>query len=111
MLPTAEAAKAVPTEPASAAPTAQPGDESAFIPTIIDHLRKAGVQNTKKGERLEFDRLDAYPGEFLQAEGSYTVNVRSTHVLHRRLVCEFSSVGRTQPCDDEAWSESATGGT
>src|SRR5581483_239796 len=45
---------------------------SSFIHTILDNLRTAGVQNTKKGERLRFDRLDAYPGEFLQAEGTYT---------------------------------------
>jgi hypothetical protein len=43
--------------------------------------------------------------------GRYTVNVRSTHVLHRRLTCEFSSMGRTRPCDDEARSGSASGGT
>src|SRR5205823_3464684 len=28
-----------------------------FETTILDNLRKAGVQNTFKGERLEFDRL------------------------------------------------------
>ena len=29
---------------------------------ILDNLKKAGVQNTRKGERLTFDRLDPYAG-------------------------------------------------
>ena len=30
-----------------------------FIATLIEHLRKAGIQNTKKAERLKFDRLES----------------------------------------------------
>jgi adenine-specific DNA-methyltransferase len=29
---------------------------------ILDNLKKAGVQNTRKSERLTFDRLDPYAG-------------------------------------------------
>jgi adenine-specific DNA-methyltransferase len=43
-----------------------------FATMILDNLRKAGVQNTRKAERLSFDRLDAYPGAWLQAAGEYT---------------------------------------
>ena len=43
-----------------------------FETMILDNLRKAGVQNTKKGERLKFDRLEPYPGECIQAAGEYT---------------------------------------
>lgn len=43
-----------------------------FETMILDNLRKAGVQNTVKNERLKFDRLDPYAGEWLQAEGEYT---------------------------------------
>ena len=39
---------------------------------ILDNLRKAGVQNTKKAERLVFDRLDPYAGTWLHATGEYT---------------------------------------
>ena len=39
---------------------------------ILDNLRKAGVQNTGKGERLDFDRLDPYPGVYIQADGRRT---------------------------------------
>ena len=39
---------------------------------ILDNLKKAGVQNTYKNERLTFDRLEPYAGEWLQGEGEYT---------------------------------------
>ena len=39
---------------------------------IIDNLRKAGVQNTRRDERLKFDRLEPYAGVWLQAAGEYT---------------------------------------
>jgi len=43
-----------------------------FATLILDNLKKAGVQNTRKGERLTFDRLDPYPGTWLHAAGEYT---------------------------------------
>lgn len=42
-----------------------------FVNVIIDNLRKAGVQNTVRNERLKFDRLDIYPGHWIAAEGEY----------------------------------------
>jgi len=42
-----------------------------FATMILDNLRKAGVQNTRKAERLTFDRLDPYPGAWLHAAGDY----------------------------------------
>jgi adenine-specific DNA-methyltransferase len=39
---------------------------------IIENLRKAGVQNTKKNERLKFDSIEPYAGEWIHAEGRYT---------------------------------------
>lgn len=39
---------------------------------IIDNLKKAGVQNTIKNERLKFDRLEVHPGVWIHAEGEYT---------------------------------------
>jgi len=46
--------------------------KGGFLPMILDHLRTAGVQNTKKNERLKFDRLDPYAGVWLHAEGEFT---------------------------------------
>jgi len=39
---------------------------------VIENLKKAGVQNTIKNERLKFDRLDAHPRPWIHAEGEYT---------------------------------------
>ena len=43
-----------------------------FATMILDNLRKAGVQNTKKGEKLVFDRLDPFAGAWIHATGEYT---------------------------------------
>jgi adenine-specific DNA-methyltransferase len=42
-----------------------------FEQMILDNLRKSGVQNTVKNERLVFTRLEAYPGQWIQAAGEY----------------------------------------
>ena len=47
-------------------------DTSQFVQIILDNLKKAGVQNTVKNERLKFDSLEPYAGEWLHAEGTYT---------------------------------------
>jgi len=39
---------------------------------IIENLKKAGVQNTIKNERLKFDRLEVHAGVWIHAEGEYT---------------------------------------
>ena len=36
-----------------------------FSTMILENLKKAGVQNTRKRERLIFDRLDPYAGRWL----------------------------------------------
>ncbi len=47
-------------------------DATSFVAMILDNLRKAGVQNTVKRERLTFDRLEAWPGgRYVQAAGEY----------------------------------------
>jgi len=43
-----------------------------FETMILDNLKKAGVQNRIKNERLKFDRLDTYPGQWIHGEGEYT---------------------------------------
>ena len=39
---------------------------------IIENLKKAGVQNTIKNERLKFDRLEVHAGVWIHAVGEYT---------------------------------------
>jgi adenine-specific DNA-methyltransferase len=50
----------------------QQAHAGGFEVMIIENLKKAGAQNTIKNERLKFDRLEPYAGEWIQAEGEYT---------------------------------------
>lgn len=43
-----------------------------FAEMILENLRKAGVHNGMKGEDIKFDRLDPFPGEYVNASGTYT---------------------------------------
>jgi len=47
-------------------------DAADFVTIILDNLRKAGVQNTYKNERLVFERIEPYAGTYVQAIGEYT---------------------------------------
>ncbi len=44
----------------------------SFETMIVENLKKAGVQNTVKQERLKFDRLEPYAGVWVNAVGEYT---------------------------------------
>ena len=68
------------------------GQDGQFETRILENLKKAGVQNTVKGERLKFDRLDPFAGTCLNAAGEYT----ESGVTRRVAVCigpEFGTVG------------------
>ena len=67
-------------------------DAGRFIGTIIDNLRRAGVQNTKRAERLEFLRLDPYPGVFVQGVGEYT-EAGQAKTVAIAIGPEFGTVG------------------
>lgn len=64
-----------------------------FETVILDNLKKAGVQNTIKNERLNFDRLDPYPGEWLHAEGEYTEKGGTTQRVAVCIGPEHGTVG------------------
>ncbi|MDP2897655.1 MAG: site-specific DNA-methyltransferase, partial [bacterium] len=51
-----------------------------FETMILENLRKAGVQNTVKDQRLKFDRLEPYAGLYLHAEGEYEENGQAKRV-------------------------------
>jgi adenine-specific DNA-methyltransferase len=51
-----------------------------FVSMILENLRKAGVQNTIKNERLKFDRLEPFAGVWLHAQGEYTENGKRRRV-------------------------------
>ena len=65
----------------------------SFTNTILDNLRKAGVQNTIKNERLKFDSIDVLANPWLHAEAHYT---ESDGTSKRAAVCigpEHGTVG------------------
>jgi len=53
---------------------AQGSSNVQFETTILENLKRAGVQNMVKEERLTFDRLEPYAGTWIHAEGDYTEN-------------------------------------
>lgn len=67
-----------------------------FATMILDNLRKAGVQNTRKGERLTFDRLDPYAGAWLHAAGEYTDANGKTRRVAVSIGPEHGTVGPQQ---------------
>ncbi|MGH9024198.1 MAG: DNA methyltransferase [Acidimicrobiia bacterium] len=68
-----------------------------FETMMLDNLRKAGVQNTFKGERLQFDRLEPLAGhQWLQAEGEYTEADETVRRVAVSIGPEFGTVGSEQ---------------
>jgi adenine-specific DNA-methyltransferase len=83
--------------PASAAAPPSPEQTAAgqYELMVLTNLRKAGVQNTIKNERLRFERLDPYPGSWLQGAGEY----KEGDTVKRVAVSigpEFGTVGPLQ---------------
>ena len=63
---------------------------------ILENLKKAGVQNTRKDERLTFDRLDPYAGAWLQASGEYNDADGKTKRVAVSIGPEHGTVGPQQ---------------
>lgn len=60
---------------------------------ILENLKKAGVQNTVKNERLKFDSLEPYAGQWLHGERRYT---EADGTEKRAAICigpEYGTVG------------------
>lgn len=60
-----------------AATTAGPGQ---FETIILENLKKAGVQNTFKKQRLIFEHLESYAGIYLHGEGGYSEDGQTRRV-------------------------------
>ncbi|MBI2201655.1 MAG: site-specific DNA-methyltransferase, partial [Armatimonadetes bacterium] len=77
-------------------------DPSGFVQTILDNLKKAGVQNMIKNERLKFDSLEPYAGTWIQAAGEYAevgADPRVGPVVKRVAISigpEYGTVGPEQ---------------
>jgi adenine-specific DNA-methyltransferase len=71
-------------------------DVGQFELMILENLKKAGVQNTRKNERLVFDRLEPYAGAWLHAEGEYTEKNGQTRRVAVSIGPEHGTVGAEQ---------------
>ena len=68
----------------------------SYVSMITDNLQKAGVQNTMRGERLVFDRLEQWPGEWLNAAGDYTDAEGTNRRVAVSIGPEHGTVGPVQ---------------
>jgi len=73
----------------------EPGS-GQFATMIFENLKKAGVQNTRKDERLKFDRLDPFAGLWIHAEGEHTDKAGLTRRVAVSLGPEHGTVGSEQ---------------
>jgi adenine-specific DNA-methyltransferase len=67
-----------------------------FVTMILDNLRKAGVQNNRKSERLTFDRLEPHAGTWLHATGEYTDAAGKSRRVAVSIGPEHGTVGPLQ---------------
>jgi adenine-specific DNA-methyltransferase len=58
-------------------------DVERFQRVVLDHLRKAGVQNTVRAERLVFASVEPWAGRFVHAVGTYS----ESGVEKRAAIC------------------------
>jgi len=79
--------------PAGEAPLAR--DAADFVSIVLDNLRKAGVQNTYKNERLVFERIESYAGTYMQAVGTYTGAAGTTIRAAISIGPEYGTVDAT----------------
>ena len=71
-------------------------EHADFATMIIENLRKAGVQNTKKNERLTFGRLDPFAGTWIHATGEYADSDGKTKRAAVSIGPEHGTVGPLQ---------------
>ncbi len=64
-----------------------------FEQMILDNLRKAGVQNTVKNERLVFTRLEPHAGRWIQAAGEYVDSDGTTRRIAVSIGPEHGTAG------------------
>ncbi|MBI5569659.1 MAG: site-specific DNA-methyltransferase [Desulfomonile tiedjei] len=67
-------------KPAGEAEARDGDNRGQFVTMIVENLKTAGVQNTKKKERLKFSRLEPHAGTWVHAVGEYMEGDKSRSV-------------------------------
>ncbi|MEC4682097.1 MAG: site-specific DNA-methyltransferase [Nitrospirota bacterium] len=71
-------------------------EQQNFTAMILENLKKSGIQNARKEERIIFDRLDPYAGIWLQASGEFTDAKGKTKRVAVSIGPEHGTVGPQQ---------------
>ena len=82
--------------PASETTAKSEAASGQFETMILDNLRKAGVQNTIKHERLKFDALEPFAGAWIHATGEYTEKDGTVKRVAVSIGPEHGTVGPEQ---------------
>lgn len=82
--------------PASETTAKTEATSGQFETMILDNLRKAGVQNTIKNERLKFDTLEPFAGAWIHAAGEYTDSSGAIKRVAVSIGPEHGTVGPEQ---------------
>lgn len=69
-------------------------DAGQFEQSILENLKKAGVQNTIRNERLVFDTLEPYAGRYLQGAGDFTEKDGNVKRVAIAIGPEHGTVGK-----------------
>ena len=64
-----------------------------FATMILENLRKAGVQNSRKNEKLKFETLESFSGLYLHGRGSYNDAENGVKTVAVSIGPEFGTVG------------------
>ncbi|MCP9490912.1 MAG: site-specific DNA-methyltransferase [Solirubrobacteraceae bacterium MAG38_C4-C5] len=74
-----------------------PQSSGGFEDTILGNLRKAGVQNRDRAQRLDFEALEPYAGgRWIHARGAFTDEEGQTRTVGISLGPEYGTVGSDQ---------------
>ncbi|MDN3634933.1 hypothetical protein QWY85_09705 [Neolewinella lacunae] len=65
-----------------------------FVELILNNLRKSGVQQDKKADKISFDSLEVFPGRYIVAEGIYREEDGTRRRAAIHIGPEFGSIGR-----------------
>jgi adenine-specific DNA-methyltransferase len=73
-----------------------PASTDSFEDTVLSNLLKAGVQNQIREQRLKFDSLETFAGEWITARGTFADTDGETRQVAVSLGPEYGTVGADQ---------------
>lgn len=74
-------------------------EQQDFTSMILDNLLRAGVQNTKQGERLKFSQLSPHAGRWIHATGTFLDSEEKVKKVAVSIGPEHGTVGPEQVKD------------